>query len=293
MLGLSIILVLVAFFLNSHRDIGSGLIATRPGRKRASAFLRGPISLFWRLNRTSILVWFFGILILGATYGSVFNTIGDILKTNPMLKQLLDTSAVNTANLLIIKQFIAILMIVFGALALVPGFSIINYLKTGESKGYLEVIHSTPTSRLRLFSSALLLAVVVSSAVLFAGGLGLYAGGNAVMNQHLDFNIFWKAFIGYLSPVLVMLGISTCLIGWLPKLSSLNYGYLVLAFFIQYFGKLLKLPDWTKNLTPFGFINQVPVKNFDPATFWWQIIIAVVLIVIGYFGYRNRDLIQN
>ncbi|MFC6176424.1 ABC transporter permease [Companilactobacillus huachuanensis] len=293
MLGLSVILVTLAFYLNSHRDIGSGLIATRPGRAKASAFLRGPISLFWRLNRVSIIVWFLGIMILGATYGSVFNTIGDILKTNPMLKQLLNTKAINAANVLIIKEFIAILMIVFAALALIPGLSLINYLKTGETKGYLEIIHSTRTSRTKLYFSLFGIATITSIAVLFAGIYGLYAGGNAVMNHHIAMSVFMRGFYGYLSPLLVMLGISAFLIGWLPKLTSLNYGYLVLAFFVQYFGKLLKLPDWTEKITPFGFIKHVPVSNFDVATFWWQIAIAVILVIIGYIGYRRRDLIIN
>ncbi|GEO64591.1 ABC transporter permease [Companilactobacillus nantensis] len=293
MLGLSLVLVILAFYLNSHRDIGSGMIATRPGRATASAFLRGPLSLFWRLNRVSIIVWFFGIMILGATYGSVFNTIGDILKTNPMLKQLLNTKAINAANVLIIKEFLAILMIVFAALALVPGISLINYLKSGESKGYLEIIHSTETSRFKLFFSILGLATVTSIAVLFAGIYGLYAGGNAVMTHHIAMSVFMRGFYGYLSPLLLMLGISAFLIGWLPKLTTLNYGYLVLAFFVQYFGKLLKLPDWTEKLTPFGFIKHVPVSNFDVPTFWWQIAIAVLLVIVGYIGYRRRDLIIN
>lgn len=293
MLLLSIILILIAFTLNEHRDIGSGLIATKPGRKEASALLRGPLSLLWRLNRLSILVWIFGVMILGATYGSVFNTIGDIVKTNPLFKQLLDTKAINAANILIIKQFLAILMIVFAVLALIPGISLINYLKTGESKGYLEIIHSTPTSRFRLFFSTVLLATITSLLVLLAGNYGLYAGGNAVMKQHLAWSIFMRGFWGYLPALMIFLGISICLVGWLPKLISLNYGYLIAAFFIQYFGKLLKLPDWLSKLTPFGYITKVPVKNFDPATFWWQLLLAVVLIIVGYLGYRRRDLIIN
>lgn len=293
MLILSVVLILVAFYLNNNRDIGSGMIATRPGRAHASMLLRGPLSLFWRLNRVSILVWFFGVMILGMTYGSIFNSIGDVLKTNPLLKQLLDTSAINQANMLIIKEFVAILMIVFAALALVPGISLINYLKTGESKGYLEIIHSTATSRLKLFCSIIALAVIASVAVLFAGIYGLYYGGNSVLTHHLAWSVFMRGFYGYLAPVLLMLGISAFLVGWAPRLTVLNYGYLVIGFFIQYFGKLLKLPDWTDKVSPFGFIDQVPVKNFDVGTFWYQVLIAVILIVIGYLGYRRRDLIIN
>ncbi|GEO59404.1 ABC transporter permease [Companilactobacillus bobalius] len=293
MLLLSIFLILIAFTLNGHRDIGSGLIATKPERKEASVLLRGPFSLLWRLNRLNILVWFFGVMILGASYGSVFNTIGDIVKTNPMFKQLLDTKAINAANILIIKQFLSILMIVFAVLALIPGISLINYLKTGENKGYLEIIHSTSTSRLKLYASTILLATITSLLIFLAGNYGLYASGNAVMKQHLVWYIFMRGFWGYTPPIMIFLGISTCLVGWLPKLITLNYGYLIAAFFVQYFGKLLKLPDWLNKLTPFGYITKVPVKNFDPTTFWWQLSIAVILIIIGYLGYRRRDLIIN
>lgn len=293
MFCLSFIMIFIAFTLNNHRDIGSGIIAIRSGKSNASPFLRGPLSLFWRLNRVSLIVWLFGLMILGATYGSVFNTIGDILKTNPLLKQLLNTQAINAANILIIKEFLAILMIVFAILALVPGLMLINYLKTGEEKGYLELIHSKPIGRLKLFNSILALAIVAAAIIFFAGILGLYFGGNAVMKYPIALSIFMRGYLGYLSPMLIMLGISACLVGWLPKLVVLNYGYIVVTFFIQYFGKLLKLPDWSKKISPFGFINQVPVKNFDVSTFWWQIAIGIILIVIGYLGYRRRDLLIN
>lgn len=293
MLILSVILVLITFYLNSHRDLGSGLIATKPGRASASPLLHDPLTLFWRLNRVSILVWFFGILILGMTYGSIFNTIGDIVKTNPMFKQLLSTSAIDNANLLIVKQFIGMLMIVFAVLALIPGISLINYLKKGEDKGYLEIIHATPTSRLKLYSSMIFISVITVTIVLFAGNLGLYLGGNAVMKQNLPLEIFQRNLLGYWPATMIFLGISACLVGWLPKLISLNFGYLIISFFIQYFGKLLKLPDWTEKLTPFGYLAKVPVKAFNPTTFWFQLALALILIVIGYIGYRRRDLVIN
>ncbi|WP_334331926.1 ABC transporter permease [Companilactobacillus sp. HBUAS59544] len=293
MLVLSVILVLTAFYLNLHRDLGSGLIATKPGRASASPLLHDPLTLFWRLNRVSILVWFFGILILGMTYGSIFNTIGDIVKTNPMFKQLLSTSAIDNANLLIVKQFIGVLMIVFAVLALIPGISLINYLKKGEDKGYLEIIHATPTSRLKLYSSMVFLSVITMTIIFFAGNLGLYLGGNAVMKQNLPLEIFQRNLLGYWPATMIFLGISACLVGWLPKLISLNFGYLIISFFIQYFGKLLKLPDWTEKLTPFGYLTKVPVKDFNPTTFWFQLALALILIVIGYIGYRRRDLVIN
>ena len=190
MLGLSLILCVAALWVNNHRDIGSGIIATKPGRAKASVFLRGPLSLFWRLNRTSIIVWVVGLMILGFTYGSIFNTIGDILKTNPTMATLFGAGAIHKANILIIKHFVAILMIVFGVLALFPGIQIINYLKTGEAKGYLELIHSKPVSRNYLFTSVLVLGILTSLAALFAGMLGLQLGGASVMKHPIELSVF-------------------------------------------------------------------------------------------------------
>ena len=290
MLGLSLILSVAALWVNNHRDIGSGIIATKPGRAKASVFLRGPLSLFWRLNRTSIIVWVVGLMILGFTYGSIFNTIGDILKTNPTMATLFGAGAIHKANILIIKHFVAILMIVFGVLALFPGIQIINYLKSGEAKGYLELIHSKPVSRNYLFTSVLVLGILTSLAALFAGMLGLQLGGASVMKHPIELSVFIKAFYAYISPVLVILALSACIVGWLPKISSFGYLYAGFALFVGYFGKLIDLPKWVGKLTPFGYIPNVPVNKLDAGTMWWQIGIAVLLIIVGYIGYHVRDL---
>ncbi|WP_300558572.1 ABC transporter permease [Companilactobacillus sp.] len=290
MLIFSIVVSGLALFINGKRDLGSGMVATKPGRALASFMLNGPLGLFWRLHRTSIIVWTVGLLILGFTYGSIFNTVGDIIKTNPMMSQLLGSSAIRSANVKIIKEFVSVLMIVFGVLALIPGIQIINYLKSGENKGYLEMIHAKPVGRTRLMSDTIILAVFTTFLALFAGIWGLQLGGVYSMTHPLGLEIFMRGFYAYLSPTLIMLGISVCLVGWLPKLVSLNYGYLIISMFIQYFGQLLKLPDWTHKLTPFGYIPKVPVHTLDIGTFWWQIAIAVVLIAVGYIGYAKRDI---
>lgn len=290
MMILSIIFWVVTILINLNRDLGAGIIATHSGRAHASIFLNNTISLFWRLHRTSIIIWTIGIFILGFAYGSIFNNIGDILKTNPTMSQLLGPKAIQDANNMIIKQFASVLMIVFGVLALIPGIQIINYLQTGESKGYLEMIHAKPISRSKLFLSATLLAYLTTYLVLFAGIWGLQLGGVYSMEHPLALNVFLRGFWGYVSTIFIMLGISALLVGFLPKLKNLNYIYVILALLIQYFGKLLKLPNWSYHLTPFGFIPKVPVHNLNLSTFWWQILLGLVFLLIGILAYQKRDL---
>ncbi|MQS89257.1 ABC transporter permease [Companilactobacillus mishanensis] len=290
MLGLSIILSVLAMWINSKRDMGAGIIATRPGRAHASIFLNGTLGLFWRLHRTSIIVWVIGLMVLGFTYGSIFNTIGDLLKTNPTIATILGPDALRSANVRIIKEFAAALMIVFGVLAMIPGIQIINYLKTGESKGYLEMIHAKPVGRIRLFTNNLILALFTTYLALFTSIWGLQLGGVYSMKHPIGLDIFMRGFYGYISPIFIMLGIAVALIGLAPKLANLSYAYILVALFVGYFGKLIDLPKWVDKITPFGFIPKVPLHTLDPGTFWWQMLIGLVLIIIGYIGYINRDI---
>jgi len=69
--AVSIILFIIANYLNAIRDLGAGLIPSRPGRKRASPLLQSSIGLFFRLQRTGIIAWGVGMLLLGVSYGSV------------------------------------------------------------------------------------------------------------------------------------------------------------------------------------------------------------------------------
>lgn len=43
MLGLTVVITVIAFYLNAVRDLGEGLIPARPGRKSASSLLQSPM----------------------------------------------------------------------------------------------------------------------------------------------------------------------------------------------------------------------------------------------------------
>lgn len=55
--GAAIILVGIALYLNVIRDLGAGLLPSKPGRKHASRLLKSPIGLPFRLQRTAIVTW--------------------------------------------------------------------------------------------------------------------------------------------------------------------------------------------------------------------------------------------
>ena len=292
-LGLAFILLAIAFWANSHRDLGAGAITTRPGRKQASVFLRGPISLIWRRQRNVLVGWLVGIIIFGAAYGTVFNTIGDILKTNPTMQQVFGATMVHEANHSILVSFTALLAVVMAAVSVIPGMQLILKLHTDETRGWLEALYARPLSRTRLLFSYVGTAFVTSTLAYMGGLAGIVVMGDASLTHIKDgisASEFWQAVAAQLPEIWVFLALSVLLVGCWPRLKSLSWAYLALGFVSVYMGSLLKLPGWVKNLTPAGWMPRVPIHDVNWTTFSWMIGLALALVLIGWFGYRRRDL---
>lgn len=292
MLLFGLVCLVLAATLNWRRDLGAGLLATRQGRRTASPLLAGPTTLLWRESRTTLLAWTIGNLVLGAAYGSIFNTIGDLAKSNPMIKQLLGTSALAAANRVIVKNFIAVLAIVIVIVALIPAVQTMLKLVRDENKGYLHQLYATATSRWHVWASYTGFALVEAMLVYLAGLFGMYATGLTVMKAPIKWATYWQVWLAYLPAMLVMVAVASLLAGWLPKWRYLAWFWVLYGFFSLYLGSLIKLPSWAKKLTPLGFVNKVPIKTIDWSTSWWLLAITVLVLVIASLGYRRRDLAQ-
>ncbi|HAR3390018.1 TPA: tetronasin resistance protein, partial [Staphylococcus aureus] len=67
--------------------------------------------------------------------------------------------------------------------------------------------------------------------------------------------------------------------------------YLGYNFAINYFGGILDLPDWFSKTALFNWLPQMPKESFEIMPFTIMTLISIILIILGYAGYRNRDLI--
>ncbi|MFC6288839.1 ABC transporter permease [Levilactobacillus angrenensis] len=295
--GLSLLLAFVllqlALLANSRRDIGAGAITTRPGRAQASAMLRGPATLIWRRQRNVIIAWIVAVIIFGVAYGTVFNTIGDILKTNPTMQQVFGAAMVHEANHKVLLSFTSLLAIVMAAVAIIPGMQLILKLHTDETRGWLEALYARPLSRTHVLFSYVGIAFVTSTLAFIGGLAGIVVMGDASLTHVKDgisATEFWHGVAAQLPEIWVFLALSVLLVGCWPRLKTLSWLYLALGFISVYMGSLLKLPDWVKNVTPTGWMPRVPQHALDWTTFSWMVVLAVVLILIGWLGYRRRDL---
>ncbi|MFC6182395.1 ABC transporter permease [Lactiplantibacillus daowaiensis] len=292
MLLFGLVCLNLAMYFNQRRDLGAGLLVTRQGRAKASPVLMGPTTLLWRQSRGTLLAWVIGNALLGMSYASIFNTIGDLAKSNPTIKQLLGAAALAAANRVIVKNFIAVLAIVMVVVALIPAVQTMLKLVHDENKGYLHQVYATATSRWHVWASYTGFALVEALVVFLAGCLGMYAMGRSAMKDPINWITYQHVLLAYLPAMFVMVAAASLLVGWWPKGRYLAWAGVFYGFFSLYLGNLIDLPKWAKQLTPLGFVNKVPIKAIDWSTNWWLLGLTVLILVLASWGYRRRDLAQ-
>jgi ABC-2 type transport system permease protein len=76
---LSPALLALAFAFQDRRDLGEGLIPTRPGPARAGAGLSTPFGLAWRLQRSMPAGWAAAVVFLGLLLGSIVTSVDSMV----------------------------------------------------------------------------------------------------------------------------------------------------------------------------------------------------------------------
>ncbi|MCR6107490.1 ABC-2 transporter permease [Salipaludibacillus agaradhaerens] len=289
MLVLSIILYVLANYLNSIRDLEQGFLPAKSGRRRASRFLQSPLGLALRLQRTGMIAWAIGLFVLGASYGSIFGDLESFIEGNDMYENML----VQVEGISIVEQFLPTLMIVIALIATVPPLMAMNKLRGEEKKGRSDHLLARAVSRIRLMGGYLVLSLVNGFIMLSVSTFGLWAAGAAVMDDGLEFTMVYGAGIVFYPAMIVMIGLAVLLIGCLPKLTQVTWIYLLYSFIVVYLGQMFQFPDWVAQLTPFGHIQKVPIEDASFLTLFILSAIAVVVIMMGFIGYRKRDMESN
>ncbi|QFF97551.1 ABC transporter permease [Psychrobacillus glaciei] len=287
LIGLALVLLALAIYLNSIRDLAAGFLPSRPGKMHASAFLKSPIGLALRIQRTGLIAWAIGILILGASYGSVLGDLESFFKDVEMMKILIKP----VEGFSLIEQFIPILMTVLAMLCTVPVLIILFKLKSEEKKNHTEHLLSRGISRARIIGSYFVISIGSSVMMLFLAVVGLWSASATVMDDAISFATLFNAGMVYLPAMWTMISLAVLLVGFLPQFTGFAWLYLVYSFVVVYLGGLLQIPNWMSNLTPYGHIPKLPVQEMDYMSVTVLLIIAIVLATAGFILYNRRDIL--
>lgn len=286
----SMVVVIVAFRLEGARDLGASYLPQREGRASAKKSLLSVRGLFLKLNKGIIISWLIAFVVLGVAYGSIYGDMQAFLDSNELMQQMF-----THANYSIEESFTAMLMTVMVSLVAILPIAIVNKLFAEENRLHLSQIFATKVTRGQLYWTTISLAIVSSTVgiLLAAGGLG--ATAIAVMDGHPTIDMLDFLVAGYnLFPfVLFITSLAALALGWGPNLGKLVYIYLTYSFLLNYFGGLLDVPEWLSKTAMQNWLPQMPMENFNGLVFTVIILISVTLIIVGFFGYRNRDMIEG
>ena len=274
-----------AFAVNSHRDLGAGVLQPRPGPPRGSEALSRPAGLALRLHRATIVAWAVGLFLGGVAYGSIGSDVEDLIGDNEVMN---DVIAQGGGNL--IDAFLATTSL---ALALITaGFAVQGALRlrSEELAGRAEPLLATAVSRRAWAGSHLLVVGAGVVLVVALAGSGTGVSYALVAGDAGDVPRLAAATLVYVPALLVLVGATFALVALAPRAAQLAWTWLALCVVVGYLGEVLDLPEWVRQLSPFEHVPKVPAEPFTVLPLLLLVAVAAGLWALGDAGLRRRDL---
>jgi ABC-2 type transport system permease protein len=279
----------LAFELAARRDQGAGLLPDRPGRATASAFLRGPFGLAWRLQRGALLGWAVGYAFTFAASGAAAKGVGQLFGTSSALEHEFTRLGGQAA---ITNAYLAALMLLAGLVAAAYAISVVLRLQTEETGGLAEPVLATATGRIRWALSYITMAVAGAALLLAVAGVAAGLGyGLRTGSAGPELARMIGAAMGQLPSALVLAAVAIGLFGLLPRACVPGaWTALGLVVVINLFGQVLQLSHWILDLSPFTHAPRLPGGTVSATPLLWLCALALALSVAGLAGLRHRDI---
>lgn len=288
---LALIMIVIAYVLQVNRDVNAGYIAESHGRATAPKSLLSIPGLVLRQQRGMIIGWFIGLFVLGITYGSMFSQMDEFINSNATIKQLFTASAGSSpSHNAMVASFIVTLFSILAILTSVFAVLIMGRMTSEERKNRQEQLYALPVSRLLMYFTYAISALVLSALGQFLAILGVYVVQTQSQTP-MSFGELMGPGMIYIVAIAFVVGLLCLLAAFVPRATGAIYAYIAFLLFMSYLGNLLDLPDWIMKLSIFDYIPKIPLDTMDWAPVFGISGLAVVLIVIGFVGYRRRDLI--
>jgi ABC-2 type transport system permease protein len=279
----------IAFALAARRDLGAGLLPDRPGPPSASAFLRGPLGLAWRLQRGPLLGWLSGYVVLFAVSGAAAKGIGQLFGTSTALEREF-TRVGGQAG--ITNAYLAALMLLAGLAAAAYATSVVLGLRADETGNLAEPVLATAVGRVRWAMGHIVVAVIGAAVLLAAGGVaaglgyGLRVGAAGTESVHL-----LGAGLAQLPAALMLAAIAVLVFGLVPSASvGIAWTVVGVVVVLQLFGQVLQFSHWVMDVSPFTQVPRLPGGTVFVAPLVWLSVAAITCCLAGLYTFRRRDI---
>ena len=282
--AITIAVMLSAAVLAARREYLDGYLPDRSSSRRRWR-VRGHMDLLGRLSWRSLVGWALASTALALLYGSVSGSIKDLLAPGSPTASWVGKMAVGSP----VEQFMSLMTVVTTLLVAVAAVRRVNGLAGLERAGLVEVELAAGVSRGRVLLSQVLCALIESIVLLLVSATVLAA---TTATQLTDDHAVARSFVFTVSQMpgmVAAIGIATALVGLAPKLAGLSWAAVTWSAFAQFFGGLVELKDWAKDLSVLGHhLDVVGTPDWKPLAV--QALVGLIGIMTGLVAYTRRDL---
>lgn len=283
----TVALVAVAVALLDHRDLGSGMLADRPGAAHASRALRSPLGLALRLQRGSLIGWTLSLALLGLVYGGLAESVETLLAGNEQAQTFFPD--ITAAGL--VEGYLATTFSINALLAGAYGVSSVLRARAEEAGGRAEPVLATATGRATWLASHVVIALLGSFLLLAASGAAT-AGMRVVATGDVDeFGRLFAAALTYAPAVWAVAAAAVALDGLAPR-AAVTGAWAVVAYvvIVSMFARALDWPGWVDDASPIAWTPSAPIENWTLAPAVGLGAAVIALLTLGFAGFRRRDL---
>ena len=280
----AIALALSAVVLAARREYLDGYLPDRSSSRRRWR-VRGHMDLLGRLSWRSLIGWALASTALALLYGSVSGSIKDLLAPGSPTASWVGKMAVGSP----VEQFVSLMTVVTVLLVAVAAVRRMNRLAGLEHAGLVEVELAAGVGRGRVLLSQVLCALIESIVLLLVSATVLAA---TTATQLTDDHAVARSFVftvSQLPGMVAAVGIAAALVGMAPTLTGMSWAVVAWSAFAQFFGGLVELKDWAKDLSVLGHhLDVVGSPDWKPLAA--QALVGLVGVAIGVVAYTRRDL---
>ncbi|MEM8530479.1 MAG: hypothetical protein AAGF95_06535 [Chloroflexota bacterium] len=286
--------IAAAYVLSVRRDLGSGLLQSRPGSAYAAPNLRDPLSLAWRLHRGTLIGWSIGLIFITGALGLVVPGVSGDLST--MLTDIWPERWVTMVETVgnheaLIAIFVYVMALLVGVT--IYAFTTVLNLRQEERENRVDLPLSTPVSRIKWMSSYLIIAFAGSSVLLLLSGLAMGLGWGIAIN---DLGSILPKVLGMslskIPVVWVLVGIAAIAYGIFPRFAHfLVWGLWGLFVLIEMLWEA-QVIDWSvMQISPYAYAHYTtPINELAILPLLLLIVLAMGLTAIGIFSMQRRDI---
>jgi len=286
LLGFGALTGVIAYVLKSNRDFGQGIIADKPGPKRAT-MNDMVFGLAFRQHKAAIIGWTSAIVLIGSTFSYLLTSASNTFAGNEGFSRFIGADGVTGINFTF--EFARTLLTLIGIIVATYGTQIIFRLISEESSHRVEPMLAGSVSRKKMFSSHAIIALVATFAAMVVVGLIMAI---IVFVSSTDIEPFEAMVQSLLTApaMLVLVGISIAITGILPRFRGIAWLAVAVTFGLTLLGPILQLNENVLAISPFWHVANASSDQLNLLSTLVMTLIVSVLVFAGFIGYKRRDI---